>query len=130
MRLIKDVVRKLIKKGTITFTEWEHVHSRYGCNSYEKDAMVPVLDDDMLCRMIAYTVQNCGRRRTPCLTYEDSLQLLALEAAKRLRAGRDSARVCPQCEHSGLLWEWGILERCPHCGCGYQVPLSFVEGAK
>ena len=53
-------------------------------NSYDRDALLPHLSDELLVEQTAYTLKNCGRLHDPATTYEEAIQLYAKELGLRL----------------------------------------------
>ena len=53
-------------------------------NSWDRDALIPMMDDEVLIQNVTLTLKNCRRFSPPASTYEDALQLYAAELVKRL----------------------------------------------
>lgn len=53
-------------------------------NSWDFDALIPYLEDRLLVKRAIFTLANCSRPHVPATTYDESIQLLAEELAKRL----------------------------------------------
>jgi hypothetical protein len=77
---VRSEIAVLIERGNITPVEVITLRA----NSWEWEAIVPALDDEALVQRIRYCVANCSMRRYPAAIYEESLQVLAEEAADRL----------------------------------------------
>jgi len=84
MAHVREEYQQLALRGTpITLAEWKDMRM----NSWERDFLIPYLDDEALCWTVQHNLSNCSvRRANPCSTYEDALvNLLAPELMKRLQ---------------------------------------------
>ncbi len=53
-------------------------------NSYDRDTLIPYMDNEVLGESIDFTLANCRRFDPPASVYDEALQLYAAEVRKRL----------------------------------------------
>jgi hypothetical protein len=88
---IRPEIQALIDRGSVTLAE----HNALQCNSWEWEALVPVLTTEALIATTEHAIKNCVRARSPALTYDEAVHsVYAPELIKRLRAARASPCSC------------------------------------
>ena len=76
------LIQSMRSEGTyISKTKWDEIR----LNSYDRDSLIPYMDDETLLSNVELTLRNCSRSSRPASTYEEALQLYAAELAKRLK---------------------------------------------
>lgn len=88
---VRDLMKHVADSGTkIPHAQFESfTKERGGMNSYEREELVPFMDDDCLIQHIEYCLTNCQQkyRLGPCSTYDEAVVHLWMpEIIKRLRA--------------------------------------------
>ena len=68
----------------ITRERWEGLF----LNSWDRDTLIPLMSDEVLCDVTANALKNCRRISQPASVYDEALQLYAAELIKRLLPGR------------------------------------------
>lgn len=56
-------------------------------NSWDRDAIIPHMSDEVLASCVDQTLCNCRRFDSPASTYDDALQLYAKELNERFKKG-------------------------------------------
>jgi hypothetical protein len=85
---VRKQIRDLVARGNVTLEENESIR----CNSYEREALIPVLTDEAFCKTMQYALNNCSVlvHRRPFSTYDEAvIGLHAPELLKRFQRVRD-----------------------------------------
>lgn len=88
---ISAKVRDRVENGTpMNYTEWVHMRG----NSWEFEAIYPLLDNEALCYVAQTVLDNClprkGAAHKPCTTYDEAAVNVFLPLLiKRLREKED-----------------------------------------
>lgn len=68
--IIRPEVLALVERGSVTLEEW----NAFRGNSYEFEALYPVLTDEALAHVVRHVVDNCYEdRQRPAITYNAAL---------------------------------------------------------
>lgn len=80
---VRSDIRDLAARPTpVTREEYEFMRM----NSYEREVLVPRLSDEALIVAVEQCLKNCGRVRTPAVTYNDAMvALYGPELLRRLK---------------------------------------------
>jgi hypothetical protein len=79
---IRPEIAALVKRGNVTLAE----HNELRCNSWEGEALVPVLTIEALINTTEYAIRNCSCASSPALTYDEAVHsVYTPELIKRLR---------------------------------------------
>lgn len=79
--VVERLIRARASGVKIEKSEWDELR----LNSYDRDALIPYISDEVLIANTEYTLQNCSRISLPAGTYDEALQLYAKELIKRLQ---------------------------------------------
>lgn len=100
--MIRDKIKLIIagikmRQRTLSIKEWRNLQNR-GLNSFEREALMPLLSDEALIEDIEYCLKNCSSRsRRPCVTYDDALvELYVPLLIERFKHAKHI--VVPKCE--------------------------------
>ncbi len=107
---VSPEVQELIKRGNVTPVEVAELR----CNSWEWEALIPVMNDEAFVARVEHALTNCSRHKQPFASYDEAVQgLYAPELLRRFKA------------ISGLV---AALSR-GACGeCGHEHPLTHIHG--
>ena len=87
---VRDLIQSVINGGPrITWQQLNDFISTHGMTSWEREEIVPYMDDDCLIHRIEHCLENCKQkyRSGPCSTYDESIVYLWMpEIIKRLQA--------------------------------------------
>lgn len=59
-------------------------------NSWDRDAIIPYMDDEVLLENVRLTLANCRKFDPPASTYDEAIQLYAAELASRLKPKQET----------------------------------------
>lgn len=79
--MVRQEIKDLVKRGNVTPAEWKTLR----LNSWERDALIPAMSDELLCAQTEYTIGNCVQFPRPAITYDNALQLYARGVVRRLK---------------------------------------------
>ena len=79
----KLILRLRSLNEKIGMEEWKTTRM----NSWDRDAIIPYVSDEVLSFVIDFTISNCRRFPPPASTYDDALQLYAKELNERFKKG-------------------------------------------
>ncbi len=87
---IRPEIKNLIKRGNITVAEHEEIR----CNSWEREALVPALNDEAFVKQMRRALDNCFTTRDrPFTTYNQAVEgLYAPELLERFAASTRDAK--------------------------------------
>ena len=87
---IVDLVKKLrAEDRLLTMAEYDELRM----NSYDRGALVSLMDNALLVSQIQITLKNCSRIKRPPCTYDEAIQIYARMAAYRLRDPKSTENV-------------------------------------
>ncbi len=87
---ISSKIRALVDRGNVTLEEYREIR----CNSWEHEALVPVLSDEAFTEALEHALKNCfTARERPFVTYNQAVEgLYAPELLKRFKRARGFER--------------------------------------
>lgn len=94
--MVGSRIRTLIERGNITLAELKEIR----CNSYEWEAMIPLLTNEALIWQAEHAIRQCVRARVPSLTYDESVHaVFAPELIRRLKEAEATIAQMKEDEH-------------------------------
>lgn len=79
LRILQRIVRLRAENELLSKAEWEETRH----NSWDRDALVPFMSDEVLVELLVHAESNCYRLRVPCSTYDEAIRLYTRELLAR-----------------------------------------------